>query len=240
MSKYLYSYGINILKMIETTQTTTTVEETTQTTASMDLSQQEPKHDEVPEYLKTLKERARLWLEVFEKNEKPDPKYKERLERQAKLWNDNFVHRKYKSFTANNSALGFLCRALANNLNSVDLNTDFGKCWYQLVRVCIPLLEKLWNACDETRPKVPEGSSILDYIGGYNDEIYLEVFAKQKSKNNRSRDKFGNQRLVKTSVVTLVREILDRVRHHSYRVGRRGLMSDVTESLANHLYNLCN
>jgi hypothetical protein len=179
---------------------------------------------------------AKRWLENFSKTEAEGTDYTLRLTNQVGYWSSKFQDPNYEHFVCNRASLGFLCRALSDNLSSVDPKTEFGKHWTSVVRVCVPLLEQLQKLRDEFDP----GDVKLEY-GRYSDvDLYLEVFVDPKDapRNSRGKNDHGSDPLVKAHVPTLVKEILQRVRHYSQSIPRRRRQSDVTMRFTSEIQKL--
>lgn len=189
-----------------------------------------------PEYVVLLRDNARNWLKEINK-EIASLDNKKILNELVEFFNSNFNNPKYNQFIVHSSALGFLCRALVNNISSVDLLTNFGKHWFQIVRVCVPLLDKVRSICVDTMSCDDNNKNMEDYIGSY-DDIYYEVFAKLRS-GRRRHDRYSNQVLPKASVITLVKEILDRLRLFAYIIPNRRRQSSNTRYMSEKLDELC-
>ena len=178
---------------------------------------------------------AKRWLEHFLKTE-TGTDYTDRLIEMVGFWSSKFQDEKYENFVCNRASIGFLCRALAENLRSVDPKTPFGKQWTSVVKVCVPLLEQLRTICDEFDP----GDVKLEY-GRYSDiDLYLEVFVEPKDppKGKHGRTDHGSESLTKAHVPTLVKELLQRVRHFSQSIPRRRRQSEVTQRFTTAIQSL--
>jgi len=169
---------------------------------------------------------AKSWVNSFQSNEKKNPNYKKRLDDQVSFWSSYFKDEYYDKFVCNQSSLGFLCRALAENLASVDQTTEFGKKWANLVKVNVELLEKLEQLHNDCDP----GDVDFEYGGRSDVDLYLEIFVDRRNppRNGGRKDRHGSAHLTDASVLTLVKEILQRVRFFSRAIRRRKLQSQYT------------
>lgn len=179
---------------------------------------------------------AKRWLDGFLKSQPAESDYNLRLTAQVVYWTKWFQDAGYDRFVANRASLGFLCRALSENLKSVDQTTEFGKHWIHVVKVCVPLLEQLEKLHDEFDP----GDVKLEFGKHADIDLYLEVFVEPKEapRTKHGRSDHGSEALVKAHVPTLVKELLQRLRHFSQSIPRRRRQSEVTYRFTTEIQKL--
>jgi hypothetical protein len=169
---------------------------------------------------------ANSWLNGF--LEKKDNDSINKLSNQTKFWSTVFDNDYYDKFIVDRASLGFLCRALSVNLMSVDLTTEFGKQWANMIRLCCPLLDLIRELHDICKPN-------LDYTDKANKKnidvnIYLNIFWNPKSVNHKkSRDL--QEQLTKANILTIVKEILQRIRfNNTFINNKHGDLTKIIES----------
>jgi hypothetical protein len=199
------------------------------------------------------------WFNEFEKYYKQgNTNYEMRAKKLSTYFNKYFQHDRYKTFTCERASIGYLCRALANNISIVDTSTEFGKKFFKIIKVCVHFLEQLKYIHKDSFP----GDVELKYGKYENIDIYIETFIepryikprhndnrKNNNNNNNNKNKrrnHGTEHIQRASTVTLIKELLQRTRFTASQTWKRKFHSqyscvidDGFKELKNWLPCLC-